>query len=654
MIAPEVPVLELGPKLFSRNKAGALETRIGTIFLRTPGLVTLRGIHATQRMAFIDALNTRRIERGEPPLTDSEVEAEIAESVDLLFDEHYALIRPDPERMDLAIRGDELLQRYVSKRRIRYLNIQNKNVRDSLRKRGEAWRMAPIPRSEEEIRALIENAREGIGGRAIYYYNHLTGTRFLTLGSFRSLGTLPDDEFRALLLEIRTGLQGRNRFANPEIDFLPKGALRAEDFVNAIAETMDNAALRKAYAELLQAFECAVTEPGLREDNINDPIWRRALSGALIEKCNETGVTAVIEGLSPEFFMQIAWLPGGRVEEGELFFDPIFAEADAHPEDEQLQLLCDHRARAILFNYIREYSKIEFVNIGRTRRSLSGRIGQGPRAVVYIVELKERNRAKPRVKIIRIQRWTVASHLAQGKPLLNAMIEAEDYTDYVMDRRLGARQLGMRLPDIMVPRTFRENIVCPDGTKQNVWTGYFERDYIAGCATDKIPERLYATDRFSNAFCRLLGQAAAPNLIVGRASVEGGRTIFDDGDEIIVFNTERLPESLILSEPTGSFTNYARPYVETIADYAAALNRRKPFIHDFASAAKIYVEAFEEELARIQRIYRERRKGFDALFRDRPRDTNGSISYRWECILKRLDAVNAHALACHLRDYIDL
>ncbi|MGN0890083.1 MAG: hypothetical protein ACI4W7_00360, partial [Candidatus Spyradenecus sp.] len=109
-----------------------------------------------------------------------------------------------------------------------------------------------------------------------------------------------------------------------------------------------------------------------------------------------------------------------------------------------------------------------------------------------------------------------------------------------------------------------------------------------------------------------------------------------------------------LSEPTGSFTNYARPYVETIADYAAALNRRKDlFTTDFAQLADIFVNSFEDELARIQRVYRERRAGFDTLFRDRPMDVNGSIAYRWKCVLARLDAVNAHALACHLRDYID-
>ncbi|MBO7181761.1 MAG: hypothetical protein J6V91_03130, partial [Kiritimatiellae bacterium] len=149
-------IIRIGPEPFARDAKGMLASRIGTIFLRTPGFVTMKGIHAMQRMAFIEELNRRREERGEPPLTDAEVDAEIAESVDLLFDENYALIRPDPRNMPLALRGDDFLQQFVSKRKIRYLNIQNQLVRDALRTRGEAWRMAPIPRFEEEIRKMIE------------------------------------------------------------------------------------------------------------------------------------------------------------------------------------------------------------------------------------------------------------------------------------------------------------------------------------------------------------------------------------------------------------------------------------------------------------------------------------------------------------------
>lgn len=646
-------VIRLGPDPFTYDAKGRLQTRIGTVFLRTPGIVTTRGIHAMQRMAWIDELNRRRAEKGDPPMTDREVEAELSQSVDLLFDDTYALIRPDPKRMDLALMGDELLQVLVSKRRIRYLNIQHHLVRDALRARGEAWRMAPVPLYEEEIRKLIADATVGIEGRAIYYYNRLTGTRFLTLGMFRQLGDLQADELRSLLTEIKGNLQARNRFANPEVAFLPAHAMDVEPFAQSDFAGMDDQALRERYAFLLDRFTQGVHEGYLRTDDPDNADWRKALSAALVHANNETGVTAVIEGLSPEFFMQIEWLPGGRVVDGELIFDPIFAEADAHPDDESLARICDHRARAILLNYLREYSEIEYVNIGRTRRSLSGRKGQGPRVFVYIVEIKECRKPKPEVKIIRIQRWTIATHLVEERqPLLQSILDAEDYTDYVMDRRLGCRQLGMHLPPLMTPRRFREYVTGPDGVRHYVWTGYFERDYISGRATDKIPEAFYASADFNLRFCRLLGQAAAPNIIIGRAGVQDGHTIFDDGDEVIVLNAFQLPESLILSEPTGAFTNYKAPYSETIGDYAAAMNRRRHLMPNFEAAANEFVEAFRDEMTRIQTMYRRRRKGFDTLFRDRPVDPLGSIAYRWKCVLERLDRIDPNALADSLRSRI--
>ena len=174
MSAPE-SLFRLGPEPFSRDAEEHLQTRIGTIFLRTPGLVTLRGIHAMQRMAWIDELNRRRAVVGKPPLTDKEVEAELSESVDLLFDEHYALIRPDPNNMALAIRGDELLQTVVSKRRIRYLNIQNRLVRDALRRRGEAAAehgvvvLSPGIESKTGIRGIRGGIISGIVGESTHH-----------------------------------------------------------------------------------------------------------------------------------------------------------------------------------------------------------------------------------------------------------------------------------------------------------------------------------------------------------------------------------------------------------------------------------------------------------------------------------------------------
>ena len=167
----------LGDPLFAKNADGTLKSRIGTLFFRTPGLVTQRGVHAMQRIAWTREINRLRKEAGQPELTEVEAMAEWADSADLLFTEEYVLIRPDPKRMDLALKADEVLQTLVSKRRIRFLNTSDAQVRDALRARGENWRMARAAQSPEEIARAIDASRVSIRHERIYHYNGSTGTR---------------------------------------------------------------------------------------------------------------------------------------------------------------------------------------------------------------------------------------------------------------------------------------------------------------------------------------------------------------------------------------------------------------------------------------------------------------------------------------------
>ena len=128
----------LGDPIFAKDENGRLKSRVGTIFLTVaPGLVTQRGIHAMQRQAWIDEVNRERSEEGLLALTEAEISSLVSHSVDLLFFDDAVLIRPDPDRMDLALWADEELQKLVSKRRIRFLNTHAKRVRDALRARGE-------------------------------------------------------------------------------------------------------------------------------------------------------------------------------------------------------------------------------------------------------------------------------------------------------------------------------------------------------------------------------------------------------------------------------------------------------------------------------------------------------------------------------------
>jgi hypothetical protein len=589
--------------------------------------------------------------QGLPPPDDAETELEMTESVDLLMNEQHVLIRPDPARMDLAFLCDERLQSLVSKCQIRFLNVTHAKVRQALRERGEYWRMSPLPRSPGEIERLIAESRAAIGGMPIYFYNKDTGTRFLTCEAFDWLETLPDDALRAHLHEIQSCLGRRNRFGNPEVLFFPPDRRWAfEDFKQADLNALPDAALRKAHRDWVARFRAAVPTD-LNHDRMDNMIWRNAMFAALVSQPNATVAAEIVEGLSPEFFLQIEWLPGARIEDGELIFDPVFDELDVRQDDVALCALCDQRARGFIFNYVREFGDIEFVNIGRIGRTLSMRSLDAHRSTVYIAEVKERFSPAPVVRIIRLQKWGIAEHLNEGKPLLQAILEAEDYTDYILDRRLGCRQLGMNLPPHVTSRRISElyDGARPELQGQIYWTSYLERDYVEGYASDKIPVEAYLNPEFNRRLARLLGEAAAINLIVGRTSSISGKVLFDDGDEVIVRDPEGLPARLVVSDHTGTFNNYRSPLPDLAHAYAGPLKKRARWMPNAAEFGEIYLIALEARLRHVRNEYFRRKRAFDSLFRHRRRDEAGSFAYRWECVLKRLAGTDPSALVQRIR-----
>ena len=631
----------IGEPIFARDETGRLKSRIGTAFLRTPGLITQTGIHATQRIAWIKELNRERQEAGKPKLTS---------------DDQFVLIRPDPYAMDLAFEADELLQTLVSKRKIRFLNTQHERVRTALCARGENWRMSRIPCSPEEMNRLIASSRAAIDGLPLYFYNPSTGTRFLSLDSFSWLERLPDETFRAHLREIAKHSALRNRFGHPEIDIFPPGcAFTRQAFEALNVEGLSGAALRAAYLKLLDTFRKTVPD-ALKEESVDNIEWRNLLCSALIFQPNTVVAEELIPGISPEFYMQIEWLPGARIESGELIFDPVFEEPEMAPEDPELLSLCDLRARSVIFNYVRELSNIEFINVGRISRSLSTRTKDFHRRTnVYIVQVKEEDKPAPELHILRFQKWCVSEHLDEGKDLVRAIMEAADYTDYILDRRLGCRQLGMNLPDKVTSGRIREVYTGTNRQFYGVrcWVVYFERDYIKGSATDKISARHYANPEFNRRLARLLGEAAATNMIVGR-TYSDKRVMFDDGDEVLLLDNEGLPDHLVVSDHTGTFTEYQYPLHVCASAYAAAANSRAAHMPNAREFAEIYLSAFRARFARIQQEYLLRKRAFDNLFKHLPMDPKGSFAYRWQCILFRLANTNADALAKAIGSHIEV
>ena len=646
----------LGDPIFAKNPDGTLKSRIGTLFFRTPGLVTQKGVHAMQRIAWVKELNRERAEAGQPELTEREATAEWADSADLLFTEDCVLIRPDPDRMDLAFKADEVLQTLVSKRRIRFLNTHAAKVRDALRARGENWRMARAPQSAEEIDRAIAASRVAIQHEPIYYYNANTGTRYLTAGSLDKVCALPPDAFRAQVVEIAEGLRGHHRLGQPEIALFPTDLTPdVREAFNAVKPgEQDDAALRAAVEAAATKWRLALPA-NLRDETSANLDWRNTMSAAISRRPNETevGDQDLIQGISPEFYRQIEWLPGGSVVDGQLIFDPLFDEAQ-RTQDPELLELCDFRVRSIIFNLLRLLGTVEYVNIGRIAHSLARRpIAGQKRGNVYIVQYKEVGKDYCRVFVIRFQKWGIAEHLDAGKDLLHAIFEASEYADYILDRRLACRQLGMNLPHQVGFGQFTEKYLGHNqyhGTTVRAF--YYMRSYIRGIASDKVPPERFRNPAFARAFATLMGEAAALDMIVGRAATETGECLFDTNYEVLQCGDDGLPSGLVVTDHTGSFVKYRESYDELVGAYANVVRRRERFVGDYPAFAKAYVQAFERRLAAVQAAYRTHRRGFDELFLHRPYDQAGSGAFRWTSVLKRLDGCDPAAVAAALKKAI--
>ena len=642
----------LGEKIFARDAEGKLVSRIGTLFLRTPGLVTRRGVHAMQRQMWIDELNRER--DVDHPLTLEEEDAELQESVDLVFTDDHVIIRPDPERMDLAFRADEVLQTMVSKRVIRFLNTSSAKVRRAITERGENWRISRQPISQQDIADLIEHSKVPICEHPIYYYNRATGTRFVTASTYLDVQKLDDVRFRRQIMEFVDGLSKRNRMGNPEVDLFPattpieiKKAWKALP----VAELTD-AELRERCTKIDQDWRMSLP-PALRDESVDNYDWRNAMCQAITRNPNETAADEqeLVSGIASEFYRQIEWLPGAQIDRGEVIFDSLYVDAE-RTQDPKLLAICDPRVKAIIFTFVRILGDVSFINVGRIARSLSRDASKAPaRNFVYILQYCFSGENKPRIAVIRLQKWGIAERLDQGKDMLQAILETDEYADYILDRRLMCLQLGMNLPKRMVGHgLFMEKY---RGRNQyngvSVRTGFFVRPYIPGIASDKIPEQKYRNPVFAAKFAELMGRAAALDMIVGRRRSETGELLFDKNYEVVIMGEDGMPVEVAVTDQAGSFVDYERPLDACAADYARVAVERRRLVADYPTFVDSYVRGFAEGIATAQANYCARRRAFDNLCVDRPFDVNGSGAYRWACTLRRLDEADPASLAEKLR-----
>ncbi len=633
----------IGEKIFAKDAEGRQLSRIGTMFFKTPGLVTKRGIHAMQRMMWIEDLNAERAKAGVAALTPTEEDQELAESVDLIFTEDLVLIRPDPERMDLAFRADDELQKIVPKRAIRYLNTSSLKVRTALRERGENWRMARQPISQEDMAELIEKSKVPICEKPIYYYNRATGTRYITASGYEEVSKLDDESYVRQVREVVNGLNKFNRLGHPEVDVFPPCApIEIRKGLKMIAvDELTPAELRRAVEKVETEWRMALP-PELREEKVTNYEWRNEMCHALTRGPNETAAEEqeLIAGIAPEFYRQIEWLPGARIDRGQVIFDSE---------------LTDQREKSLIFNVTRLFGDVDYINIGRIANSLARHPVEGNRrGDVYIMQYREGS-GRTAIQMIRFQKWGVAEHLDEGKDLLRAYVESDEYSDFILDRRLMCRQLGMDLPKRLGYGHFTERYHGTNAKYEGsaVRTAYFVRSYITGIASDKVPPPRFHNPAFAQAFAFLMGEAAALDMIVGRESSVTHELLFDQNYEVLQIGPDGLPAGLKITDHAGSFINYERPFESYVANYAAVVRRRREFVSDYADFAKAYLTGFKRRLAAVRQMCRDRREAFDKLFSDRPYDTNGSGAYRWACALKRLDACDPDQVTALLAKAIE-
>lgn len=641
------------------SATGSGRARPATLFLDGPVLVTVDPpVHALQRAAYLDALNSRQAQLGLPALTEEQKAACCGRSADLFLKPGSVQIRPDPARMDLAFAADEALEELFPKPQRRFLDVDQPEVQQAIKERGELWRISALPSTKAEISQHIADAKTRISEQPIYYLNLYSGTRYVTCHEFARLRDLDSAALARQLKEIAVYASRRNRLGRPEVDFfMAEGHFGAKQF-DGLSFCELNPNELAAWHERLRAQFFDAVPPEFHRDEPDLDLWRTEMYSVLISQRDETETEVVLAGLNLEFKQRIRWLPCGRFEQGELMFDEVFEAAAQAPKDPIYRDLCDLKVKDIVFNLIREFGLLDWVNVGRILASHNHDVQQsgteGGRRDVYLAQIKCLGEKRPRTRFMRLQKYGVRERLAEGKDLSGAMLETEEYIAYILDRRLGCWYLGVNVALRMTMRRLQEFYVGlgtgPKGL--NLPVTYFDREFIPGFPANQLPSSRYENREFANRFGRLLGQAAAANLIVGRGNTVSLQVVFDVGDEIVVEDVHGMPQELIICDNAGSFVCYQQTLLELAPAYAKPVNDRADKLAYPSEFALAYLEGFETHFRHVQAHYQQHRRAFDTLFKHTPPDPKGNFSYRWDCVLRRLAAADPVPLLDAIRTRI--
>ncbi|MDR3567061.1 MAG: hypothetical protein P4L43_03445 [Syntrophobacteraceae bacterium] len=622
----------IGPDFFAVDENG-FHSNIGSVFPRYRAIVTARGIHAYHVSIMTEFLKLVTPE-GELP-EEGELERLVCDdAVPLVFRDDLIIVRCDPSAMENVFAADQMLQSFFPKKRIQFTGLHIPEIRTQLRRRGECWRMSPTPRSVLEICRYVRASKVQVGTGLSVYYNEPTGGRFLTYDEFMRIRPLIEQdssEALARLKEILSLFHCTNRWGSRELSLLlPVGKEldigELEKAVSSIESFPATDLALRAFDSFASLFAEAAG-PDLVRDDYGDPMWRTTMFCRLLD-INEEEMEELSLDLSPEFHLNVQWLPGAFIDGEKLGFD-----ADADP-----------RVHGLISHFWDHCGGLLSINIGRILESQSSRDISGEEREVYLVAMTTRD-GKESISLVRLMKWDVIHRMKMGVPLDQAIEDTYKYRDYIFDRLHAAAKLGF---PILTYREIRLELRIPG--LGPVPAFFFERQYVTGIVSDKIPISCYKKPEFIENLSCHLGMAAAFTLVLGRVSFRTGKVFFDDGDELIQFDFNSIPSRLVIIETTGSFTDWTTPIPDMLPKclgrFRAHLEKAKESgvsLEVIERAVAIFSESLCNKIDEIRDAVLAPFSELRSLFDDRPPGQAG-IRDRWAGIIHRIEDADVKSL----------
>jgi len=618
-----------GPHPLEQDAKGNCICTMLDIFPGYRSIISGSGLHVNLALDFMEILAGS----GAGELEESEKEKIYEDLVAVTRRGKQLVIRSKPEGMEQVFQAAALLEKVVPAEMIRFTGSGDQKVREAFKLRGECWKMTPRYYTREEIIKQIELSRVSVGTVNRYYYLLESGGRLLTYQEFALIGeALPDlENFRSRIHEVVSLHQRRNTRFVREVDFFMADRRKFDFYLIQKLdqylqrcrkwEKAEQKRARELFERALQNFKNSL-EPDFLHDDPNNPVWRTYMYSQLndIPPTEES-----ILGVSDEFSMNINWLPGCRIENSAVVMD-------AHVKN---------AVRDILNELFRYYGPMEYINLGRVMQSQSRKRAAGSYREVYFAMLKQKDNPVEQLRIIRKFRRNTLYYLNRGISLETAERLAAGYMQYTMDRRKLVTMLGVVTP----PLHCLSRVEHLPGIGE-ISTDFIDRPYVAGLATDKIPFYYFESEPFLRALAVLMGEAAGPNLILGRSDPDSGVVFFGDGDEMLQFETDgKVPTGIVLADFTGAFADVVSPlekFAPFYVDYLVALLGRvrvKSFTRQrLIEVADLFIDSLAERIEKTGELLKPGSvldSEIKEMLADREVETN-PILVKWEKTLERL------------------